>query len=503
MKLRKLFAAGLALVMTLAMAAPAFAADAEVTINSEANTNATYSAYKLLDLKTSLKDPAPAEGHTHTEACYNYAYTMNAKYKTIVMEVAGVTAAATGKTLDQTVVEALNAKDARTLAEAFYDKISAADPELAADASLTQGTAKGLAQGYWLIVDNSPKVEGVYKSLVILDTAGQENIQIKAKDEAVDVDKKVNGKDTYVTSDIGKTVTYTLESKLPINLAEYDSFTFKFVDTMDDGLTFTGITSVEVGGTAISDYTTSGFFAEGAETLNGTGTIDLSAYVTANLSTLAGKTVKVTYTAVVNNNAATGVAENNKVHVEYSNDYHDVTSWEKTPDDDVDVYTFSADVFKYTGDKQALAGAHFALYKYVDNTKYYATVDATSGKISGWVAETEANVVPASAADFVSPVSGEFTIEGLDVGTYYLLETEAPVGYNLLADAIAVVIEDTADNKADAPNVEIPYTEVENNTGFELPSTGGMGTTLFYLVGGMMVVAAGVLLVTKKRMENK
>lgn len=514
MKLRKLFAAGLALVMTLAMAAPAFAdgeeegatnEPAKVTIKSEANEDATYAAYKLLDLKTSLKDPDPEEGHTHIDTCYNYSYTMNAKYKDIVMAVAGVTEKADGKTMDQTVFDKLKEMGGRDLAEAFYDKISAADPALTADASLTQGTAEGLDQGYWLIVDTSAKVEGVYKSLAILDTAGHRSIEIKAKDETVTVDKKVNGKDTYVTSDIGKTVTYTLNSKLPANLAEYDKFTFKFVDTMDDGLTFTGISSVKVGDTTLSDtdYTTSGFFAEGAETKNGTGTIELSTYVTANLSTLASETIVVTYTAVVNDNAVSRVAENNKVHVVYSNDYHDETSYEKTPDDDVDVYTFSAEVFKYTGDKQALAGAHFALYKYVDNTKNYAAVDTTSGKISGWVAETETDVVPSGAADFVSPADGRFTIEGLDVGTYYLLETEAPEGYNLLADAVPFVIEDKAANNDDAPSVEIPYTEVENSTGPELPSTGGMGTTLFYLVGGLMVVAAGVLLVTKKRMENK
>lgn len=549
----KLFSLALALIMALALAVPAFATN--VTIESDHNEDATYEAYRLMDLTTSLKcdetevphadecyqddgtlsctDPTH---HEHDEGCYNYSYKINSTYENILKDVLGIDGATDGKTLDQTIMEAIAAKSdadaVRDLAEDLYDEIK----EMPCDKTLDQGTETALDPGYWLIVDSTLPEDllgGVTRSLVMLDTAGAEEITIKAKDETIDIGKTVETptvnltpetSDKYGTVNIGDTITFTLTSSLPANLAEYNhpdpdkKYQFKFVDNMSAGLEFIEITSVKIGDDEVLNYQTSGFFT-GGTAKNGEGEIDLSAYVQANLDTLGGKKVVVTYTAKLTENAVVEdngtIKEENKVYVEFTNDYDTFQNGE-TPEKDVDVYSFTLDIYKYTDDNgdegyQAgdtlLADAWFQLYKTVNDKTYYAKANLVAGgeggnyKITGWVAMTGTEV-PTDAATFVTPESGKLDIDGLDLGTYYLRETKAPEGYNLLADPIVIKIEDKAGDNALEPVVEIPVEHVENSSGVELPSTGGIGTTIFYALGGLLAVGAVVLLVTKKRVHD-
>ena len=561
---KRVFSLVLTLILAFALAVPAFAAN--VTIDSDHNENATYGAYQLMTLTTSLKCGKTETPHTdecyqddgslnctdpthheHNEKCYNYSYKINSKYESILTDVLGIIGAADGKTLDQTIMDAIAAKSdaeaVRDLAEALYDKIKAAP--LGCDKELSQGTPADLTQGYWLIVDSTANLPGdVTRSLVMLDTAGAEDITIKAKDETIDIGKTVTTPAVdltpetsaeYGTVNIGDTITFTLTSSLPANLAEYDhpteEYQFKFVDTMSAGLEFIGITSVEIGGTLVPAYVaedtaqgtaevlgykTSGFFTGGTPK-NGRGEIDLSTYVQANLDSLGGKEVVVTYTAKLTENAVVEdngtIKEENKVYVEFTNDY-DTFQKGNTPEKDVDVYSFTLDIYKYTNDNgqpgyqdgdTLLADAWFQLYKTVGATTYYATAnEVTDGnyKITGWVAMT-GDEAPDGAATFITPASGKLDIDGLDLGTYYLLETKAPDGYNLLANPIKIeIVDNNAGDNAAAPDVEIPAQYVENSSGVELPSTGGIGTTIFYTLGGLLAVGAAVFLVTKKRMSG-
>lgn len=534
---KKLFSLVMAAAMLMTMAVPAFAAD--VTIESDHNKNATYEAYQLMTLTTSLK--CDETDHEHDEGCYNYSYKINSKYESILKEVLGKAVADTGKTMDQTIMDAIAAKkeaeEVRELAEALYDKIKAASLDF--DAELSQGTAKDLAQGYWLIVDSTATLpEGVTRSLVMLDTAGKEDITIEAKDETIDIGKTVTTPTVeltpetsaeYGTVNIGDTITFTLTSSLPADLDKYthpeEKYQFKFVDTMSAGLEFIEITSVKIGDNEVPAYTdeepgyqTSGFFTGGTDK-NGRGEIDLSTYVQANQGTLGGKKVEVKYTAKLTEDAVVEdngtIKEENKVYVEFTNDY-DTFQKGETPEKDVDVYSFTLDIYKYTDDNETdgyqdddthLAGAEFQLYKTVGTTTYYAKAnEVTPGsgnyKITGWAETTDTDVVPADAATFITPESGKLDIDGLDLGTYYLRETKAPEGYNLLADPIVIKIEDKAGADATTPDVEIPVQHVENSSGIELPSTGGIGTTIFYTLGGLLAVGAVVLLVTKKRVHD-
>ena len=483
-----------------------------------------------MDLTTSLK--CDETGHEHDEGCYNYSYKINSKYESILKEVLKINAAEPEKTLDQTIMDAIAEKsdgEVRDLAEALYDEIK----DMPCDATLDQGAAEPLDQGYWLIVDSTADLpDDVTRSLVMLDTAGAEDITIKAKDETIDIGKTVTTPTVnldpetsaeYGTVNIGDTITFTLTSSLPDNLAEYThptkKYQFKFVDTMSDGLEFLAITYVKIGDDEVLDYQTSGFFTGGA-VKNGRGEIDLSTYVQANLDTLGSKKVEVKYTAKLTENAVVDngtIKEENKVYVEFTNDYDTFQNGE-TPEKDVDVYSFTLDIFKYTDDNGVegyqpedthLADAWFQLYKTVGATTYYAKANLVAGgeggnyKITGWVAMTDPEVVPADAATFITPASGKLDIDGLDLGTYYLRETKAPDGYNLLAEPIKIeIVDNNAGDNEPAPDVKIPVEHVENSSGVELPSTGGIGTTIFYTLGGLLAVGAAVFLVTKKRMSG-
>lgn len=563
---KRVFSLVLTLILAFALAVPAFAAD--VTIDSDHNENATYGAYRLMTLTTSLKCGKTEISHTdacyqddgslvctdpthhvHDANCYNYSYKINSKYESILKEVLGKPNKDPGKTMDQTIMDAIAAKrdgEVRDLAEALYDKIKETEPSLDFDATLDQGTPETLDEGYWLIVDSTLPADlpdGVTRSLVMLDTAGKEEITIEAKDETIGIGKTVTtptveSSTEYGTVNIGDTITFTLTSSLPANLAEYThptkKYQFKFVDNMSEGLEFIAITSVKIGenevlpyveadpeqSTAeVPGYQTSGFFTGGADK-NGPGEIDLSTYVQAHLNDLGGQKVEVKYTAKLTEDAVVEdngtIKEENKVYVEFTNDYDDFQMGE-TPEKDVDVYSFTLDIYKYTDDNgdgvyqpedTHLADAWFQLYKTVGTTTYYAKANLVAGgeggnyKITGWIETTAPEVVPDGTATFITPASGKLDIDGLDLGTYYLRETKAPDGYNLLADPIEIRIEDKAGADAAVPSVEIPVEYVENSSGVELPSTGGIGTTIFYTLGGLLAVGAAVFLVTKKRMSG-
>lgn len=221
----------------------------------------------------------------------------------------------------------------------------------------------------------------------------------------------------------------------------------------------------------------------------------------------------VTYTATLNEKAVVGTTGNkNETNLTYGDNQRVEAAPTKT-------YTWSFNIFKYFMDgnkEKALEGAQFILYRKAnansESENEYAVMDA-NGKIKSWTTD-ESN-----ATVLTSPVSGNLTMSGLANGTYYLKEKEAPQGYNPLENDIKIKI--TAENwqTPTAPSAKIEYktrkaedatfaeakdgtVKVENKSGTVLPGTGGIGTTIFYVIGGGLMAAAAILLITKKRMEN-
>lgn len=202
--------------------------------------------------------------------------------------------------------------------------------------------------------------------------------------------------------------------------------------------------------------------------------------------------IAISYKAILTNAAVVGGAGNaNETYLKYG------VSSESTPSTTT-TYTFGIPVFKYTETNTALAGAKFKLYTDAQCKDENVVKVIANGK-DYVVGETDDN------NNVMTSGTEAFNINGLKAGTYYLKEIEAPKGYNKLANAIKVEITNDGKVKVEKNGTltDVTQVDVENKTGTVLPSTGGMGTTMIYLVGAVLVLGSGVVLATKRRVKNK
>lgn len=324
---------------------------------------------------------------------------------------------------------------------------------------------------------------------------------------------------------IGDTVTYQLTSKVP-DMTGYNSYTFKFSDTLSKGLDLKEVLSVKVGNTTLTAKKSGpNTYALAYDQAKRTLTVTLNDFYNS-YKNRTGDTITVVYTATLNKDAVIGMNPNtNKAVVEYSNDPKSDGTGKSEPSI-VDVHTFDFTIYKYylkdqnnKEDKTALAKAEFELYK--GNTEGTAAdeqakvniVDERNGVYRQATAD-EAKAADFTSAKIVSDTDGKVLVKGLEAGTYYLRETKAPEGYNKLLSDIKVVIEanyDTTTGKL--TNYTVTYTyngnsttvtnndpstspevAVENKTGAQLPSTGSKGALMVTLAG---IVLFGVLTASK------
>ena len=385
-----------------------------------------------------------------------------------------------------------------------------------------------LTDGYYLVQDvNVPEGTDSYTSYilqVIKDQTVTPKVGLPTVTKKVEENTKYNQDGGFGTGfndvadyNINDVVDFKLIGTLPANYADYDTYSYTFHDTQSAGLTFDDTSVVVTAGGTILDA------ADYAVTVNPDDghTFDI---VIDNLKDIAGLTaasqIVVTYSSTLNKDAVIGLDGNpNEVYLEFSNNPNGEGTG-TTETDKVIVFTYELDVTKVDGAGTAITtGAHFRLYKTVEGVKNYAIVDADDSKITGWT------TVETDASDLVSDNDGTFAVIGLDDGDYFLEETQAPAGYNVLTAPIAFSIGATTVNDQDwnaaedagdaltALSIDVGGTvtngnledgtvdmDVVNNTGSTLPSTGGIGTTIFYVVGTMLMLGAAILMITKKRM---
>ena len=291
-------------------------------------------------------------------------------------------------------------------------------------------------------------------------------------------------------ADIGQTVNY----KSTIT-AQAGAENYVFHDKMSAGLTFKEVTGIILNGTTVdpSKYTVV------TEGLTDDCTFEVR-FAQVFCDTLkADDEIVISYSATVNKNAVVaGDGNSNTSKLEYGEKGKTTT----TPPSTTKTYTWDVDVFKYTKDgetEKALADAKFTLSKNDNGSSPIALVSEGNNVYRVATAD-DTNTV----TEITTDATGRFTIQGLDSDTYYLTETAAPAGYNKLADPITIVIGENGvvNATADAPQ-GVNEVKVLNNSGSELPSTGGMGTTIFYILGAILVVGAGVLLVVRRRMNSE
>lgn len=465
--MRKLFTVLLALAMTLALAVPAFAADTTGSITiTNPQGDRTYTAYKIFDVTYSGK---------------NYSYTISGTDAAFNTVKAYADEAANG--LKLTAVANTNKYNVSIDAAAF-SAASFAQYLKTNVGSLGTGTAftkdgdtmkaSGLTPGYYFVSGTSGTV---------CELATAKDIEIRDKNEALQIEKSVDDADRTV--EIGQKLTYTITGKVP-STKGYTKFTYQVTDTMSEGLTFNKDVKVTIGGTAVTDaaitYNDNGFVAS-INMMNYQKQIDAP--------------VVITYTATVNENAIQRDKETNTATLKYSNDPADKNSF-KESSVEVNVFSFNIVINKYAAGNEntKLAGAKFVLKN--NEGKYYK-YDAA--KVT-WVD------AKADATEVITGADGAARFDGLQAGTYYLEETAAPAGYNQLTKDITIVLNKdgsaTIDSASSTLGADHSMTAgVANSTGTMLPETGGIGTVIFVALGALAVICAGVFLVTNKRMSKE
>lgn len=476
--LKKLASMVLSLAMALSLAVPALAAE-----KVDNQTDHTYQAYQIF-AATNQANADGALGNITWGKGINSSAFLTALKADSRFVVAG-----------ENIFESCSS--AQAVADALAGNVSVAEAfaDVAVECITDVYTAipekddVELDLGYWLLVDVSNLGDYDAKNAALLQVVKGQKLTIQKKYDVPSVDKTVNDND----ANIGDTVTFTLTATMPDRLDGYETYKIIFHDTLSAGLAFVEDTvKVTVDGTD----KTSAFTAK-----HENGVLTVSCNDVLGQGAKENSKIVVTYDAILDDDAVIGDAGNpNTVYLEYSND----PNWNgvgdeptgDTPPEVVKVYTWEIPVFKYTGTNTALAGAGFTLYTDAQcNTavNLVAVPDSIVYKVCTQTGCTDHFHI----TEIMTGDTGKFEIEGLQKGEYYLKETTTPAGYNT-CDVVKVVI---GDNGALTQNgTATTEVGIQNNTGATLPETGGMGTTLFYILGGVLVIGAGVALVTKKRM---
>lgn len=387
-----------------------------------------------------------------------------------------------------------------------------------------------LAAGYYFVKDTGKIGGNEIATKFLVEVVGDAKVTVKA--QAPTFEKKIvkaDGSTVNGTSvNVGDKVTFQLTANVP-DMASFDKYTFTMHDTLSDGLTFNAdsvkvtVDGKEVRNTTVNDkYTLTYPTNKDSKDSKDTFTISFTKDQLKGLvnhtddDTAFGATIVVEYNATLNKNALTTDKENNTAYLEYTNDPSNTGegNTQKTPDAPVYVYDFDLEIAKYDGtdgnsdiDKaKKLSGATFVLYRKDDDdtVKYYVRNEDT--KAVTWTGSIE-------KATHLTTVEGKTTFTGLKEGTYYLKETKAPDGYNSLEKDDEVIItatynettgeltEHSAKSKNNSQYIQVE--SIANKAGAVLPSTGGIGTTIFYVLGSILALGAAVLLIAKKRMNGQ
>lgn len=507
-KMKRLVALALSVVMVLAMSVVAFAATGDDASEGEtAGTTTTKSTYTIT---------APATNHQY-EIYQIFTGDLNPDGKTFSSLKWGKNGTGIeGEVVSEEVINALTAVNSASDENKLNVIKDYVDLKGTPAATITNGGHYTAEAGYYLIKDKDNTVTGEDSYTKYIVQVSQ-NMTIAPKSDVPDFVKKI--KDTNDTTgktsdwqdsadyDIGDDVPFKLEGTVASNYADYKQYYFAFHDKEEAGKLEFNANTVKV-------------YVDDVELDNTKYTVSTSPtdgctfeVIFNNLKAIpsvkAGSKIRVEYTSKLLEGANIGNRGNmNQAKLEFSNNPNDEQGGEKgeTPWDNVIVFTYKVVVNKVDSASKALAGAEFTLSKKIKNA-------------DGTETTKDITVIKSNAGT-------TFTFEGLDDGDYILTETKTPDGYNTISPITFTVtathdIEwtsvDTRNQvltslNGNAASGEITFTSnttegslstnVVNNKGSQLPSTGGIGTTIFYVVGGILMVGAAVLLITKRRAEN-
>lgn len=510
-RIKKLAAAMLTAIMMMTMTVTAFAAEGTgnctLTVNVKSGEGVpqqtlkdqTINLYKLFDVTTSTS------GETT-----NYAYTVNDTYKDTLAEALGI---ANTSTNDQFVKEVSGLKtETKDEVQKFANDFTADALKKSLTATTNSGKLgnvnsyefTGLDAGYYLVYVTGGKE--IQSSLVTVDKDAN---TVNLKTEAPSITKTADND----TVSIGQVVKYTVTGSIP-DTTGYDQYQYIIHDELSNGLDFVKNATGDALDNA-SEVNVTVKFTDGSVTAAGTAPttatlsgesnrtmkLDLSEWVRAN-QTNKGKEFTVTYYAKVNANAV--VTEKNKATLEYGNNPGDTTT---TTPSEAKTPTYPLDINKIKkGSDEKLAGAKFSLYTSAEDAKNGKNAIKVSGNNGNYVVNPASTTTEFESVKNIENAGYNIRVNGLAEGTYYLVETKAPDGFNKLTAPVVIKITKSTDTDVnnwaiskDGTDESDKIIDIENSTGSLLPSTGGAGVVVFAGVAILLVFGVAVSFIRDKR----
>ena len=508
-RIKKLAAAMLTAIMMMTMTVTAYAAgNCTLTVNVKSGEGVptqtlkdqTINLYKLFDVTTSTS------GETT-----NYAYTVNDTYKDTLAEALGI---ANTSTNDQFVKAVSGLKtETKDEVQKFANDFTAEALKKSLTATTNSGKLgnvnsyefTGLDAGYYLVYVTGGKE--IQSSLVTVDKDAN---TVNLKTEAPSITKTADND----TVSIGQVVKYTVTGSIP-DTTGYSEYVYKIHDELSTGLDFVNDekgTALEAGATTVNvkvAFTDAGVTAVGTAPTTATldkgnnrkMSLDLSTWVRDNQAN-KGKKFTVTYYAKVNKGAV--VTEKNKAQLEYGNKPGETTT---TTPSEAKTPTYPLDILKKkSGTDEKLAGAKFSLYKTKDDADKGQNAITVSGNKGNYVVDSTSSVTEFESVNDIAGKGYNLRVNGLAEGTYYLVETKAPDGFNKLTAPVVIKITKSSDADVnnwtiskDNANEEDKIIDIENSTGSLLPSTGGAGVIVFAGVAILLVFGVAVSFIRDKR----
>lgn len=508
-RIKKLAAAMLTAIMMMTMTVTAFAAgNCTLTVNVKSGEGVpqqtlegqTINLYKLFDVTESK-----------TGGTANYAYTVNDTYKSALASVLKIDENSTNETIVKAVTNLGESNNSKVQKFANDFTAYALQNSLAATTTsnklgdVTSHTFSNLDAGYYLVYVTGGKE--IQSSLVTVDDATN---TVDLKTEAPSIAKEAD----KTTVEIGQVVKYTVTGSIP-DTTGYSEYVYKIHDELSTGLDFVNDengTALEAGATTVNvkvAFTDAGVTAVGTAPTTATldkgnnrkMSLDLSTWVRDNQAN-KGKKFTVTYYAKVNKGAV--VTEKNKAQLEYGNKPGETTT---TTPSEAKTPTYPLDILKKkSGTDEKLAGAKFSLYKTKDDADKGQNAITVSGNKGNYVVDSTSSVTEFESVNDIAGKGYNLRVNGLAEGTYYLVETKAPDGFNKLTAPVVIKITKSSDADVnnwtiskDNANEEDKIIDIENSTGSLLPSTGGAGVIVFAGVAILLVFGVAVSFIRDKR----
>ena len=508
--MKRIMALMLAAIMMMAMSVTAFAAEGAagthtLTVNVKSTTPAqdlkgqTINLYKLFDVTESKS------GETT-----NYAYTVNNTYKAALASVLKI-----GETSkDEDFVKAVADQEATIqqfandfTAKALTDNLGATKTSGKIEESKTSYEFTGLDAGYYLVYVTGGKE--IQSSLVTVDETTN---TVNLKTEAPSIEKTAD----KTTVNIGDVVKYTVKGSIP-DTTGYAQYVYKIHDELSTGLDFVNDAKGTALGAGATTVNVTVAFTDNSVTAAGTTptvatldtannrkmSLDLSEWVRAN-QTNKGKEFTVTYYAKVNKDAV--VTEKNNAKLEYGNNPTDTTT---TTPSEAKTPTYPLDILKTKKDSNVkLAGAKFSLYTSEADAKNGTNPIKVTGTNGNYVVDSNSTTTEFESVENIEEKGYNLRVNGLAEGTYYLVETKAPDGYNKLTAPVVIKITKSTDTDVNNWTISKDGTvetdkiiDIANSTGSLLPSTGGRGAIAFAVIAALLVFGVAVSFIRDKRKE--